>query len=121
MCFSAEASLATGAILIPMGAYSVAIAYMKDRTYLALAATPFLFGVQQIVEAGVWFSLGKQNPDLAKPLALRLPLFRYRVLAVLGVLHGRFYRSLAAPKSGCSEGWPRRAWDSASFAIFRAR
>lgn len=75
MCFSAEASLATGVILTPMGLYGLAVAAKKDRSYLPLAATPLLFGIQQLCEAGVWIGLGDQIPNLVKPLALTYLFF----------------------------------------------
>jgi Family of unknown function (DUF6629) len=75
MCFSAEASLAAGALLIPIGVYGVVVADRKDRTYLPLAITPLLFGIQQLCEAGVWFALGKGDTSLVKPLALTYLFF----------------------------------------------
>lgn len=75
MCFSAEASLAAGAILLPVGIYSVALANKKDRSYLPLAATPLLFGIQQLCEAGVWLGLGTNDSGAVKPLALTYLFF----------------------------------------------
>lgn len=75
MCFSAEASLAASAILIPLGAYGVRVAGMKDRTYIPLAATPLLFGIQQLCEAGVWIVLGKDRFSPVKSLALTYLFF----------------------------------------------
>ena len=75
MCFSAEASLATGAILLPIGAYGIAAALKKNRAYLPLAATPILFGVQQFCEAGVWLGFHENNPGLVKPAALAFLFF----------------------------------------------
>jgi hypothetical protein len=75
MCFSAEASLAAGAVLIPMGAYGVALAVKKDGAYLPLAATPLLFGIQQLCEAGVWIRLGSGDTGPVKLLALTYLFF----------------------------------------------
>lgn len=46
MCFSATASFASAAILIPAGIYSVNRALHGDKRYLVLAAFPLLFGIQ---------------------------------------------------------------------------
>lgn len=54
MCFSATASFTAAAVLLPAGAISVGRAWRSDRRYLALAALPFLFGVQQAFEGLVW-------------------------------------------------------------------
>lgn len=72
MCFSAETSFAAGVILIPIpiGVYGVALAANRDRSYLPLATTPLVFGIQQLCEARVWIGLGENVPGLVKPLAL---------------------------------------------------
>jgi hypothetical protein len=57
MCFSATACLATGAILVPTGIYTLVKAYRGNRSYLVLAAFPLIFGLQQIIEGGVWLGL----------------------------------------------------------------
>lgn len=54
MCFSATASFTAAAVLLPAGGFSVGRAWRSDRRYLALAALPFLFGVQQAFEGLVW-------------------------------------------------------------------
>jgi hypothetical protein len=59
MCFSATASFAAGAILIPAGAVALAQAWRGDRRYLLLAAFPALFGVQQMFEGWLWLSLAQ--------------------------------------------------------------
>ena len=63
MCFCATASFSAGAILIPAGIYSLTKAYQGNRHYLALAAFPLLFGVQQVIEGGLWLAL-EQRADL---------------------------------------------------------
>lgn len=75
MCFSAEASLITGAVLIPAGAYCLGAAWRKDRTYLALAIIPLLFGVQQLFEAAVWVGLERGDDSLVKRASLGFLFF----------------------------------------------
>ncbi len=54
MCFSAEASFAAAAALMPAGAIGLRRAYQSDRRYLAFAALPLYFGLQQLSEGLVW-------------------------------------------------------------------
>jgi hypothetical protein len=79
MCFSAEASLGVAGALLPAGAYGVAAAWRKDRRYLPLAATPVLFGVQQLCEAGVWYGVGRDDPEAARVASV---VFLFFALAV---------------------------------------
>ena len=66
MCFSADASLGAAIVLLPIGGYCAAVAAAKDRAYLPLAVTPFLFGIQQLGEAVAWLGLDRGDPDLAR-------------------------------------------------------
>lgn len=70
MCFSAEASFAAGAILLPAGAYCARIALLTRPSYLALALVPAFFGLQQIAEGFVWVGLDHNDPALLVPAAL---------------------------------------------------
>jgi hypothetical protein len=54
MCFSAEVSFTAAAILIPVGAITVHGAYRSNGKYLAIAALPLFFGLQQLFEGLVW-------------------------------------------------------------------
>jgi hypothetical protein len=54
MCFSADSSLVAGVVLLPAGIYCLVAALRKRRDYLLIAATPLLFGIQQLCEAAVW-------------------------------------------------------------------
>jgi hypothetical protein len=54
VCFSSEVSFAAAAILIPMGAATVTRAACREPRYLAIAALPLLFGLQQFFEGMVW-------------------------------------------------------------------
>jgi hypothetical protein len=66
MCFSAEASFATGAVLIPAGIYCVRSSLDRDPRYLALAVSPLVFAVQQACEGFVWLGLDSGDHDLAR-------------------------------------------------------
>jgi len=55
MCFSAAASFTAGASLCLLGAAS--LRKVKSQNHYSFAAIPLVFGVQQIVEGFVWFSL----------------------------------------------------------------
>ena len=67
MCFSATACFAAGAILVPTGLYTLRKAYKYDKRYLALAAFPLVFGLQQIIEGGLWLA-HDQRVDLSVDL-----------------------------------------------------
>ena len=56
MCFSANACFTAGAILVPMGIYTLVKSYRNNKPYLALATFPLLFGLQQLIEAAVWLT-----------------------------------------------------------------
>lgn len=56
MCLSAPVSLAAAAALVPTGAFAVNRALKVDRRFLALAALPVLFGLQQYFEGMVWLA-----------------------------------------------------------------
>jgi hypothetical protein len=79
MCFSAEASLAAGAVLLPAGCYATAVAWRRDRRYLPFAATPLLFGVQQVCEAGVWLGLERGAPGLVRSASLAFLFLAFAV------------------------------------------
>ena len=54
MCFSAEASYAAAAVLLPAGGLAMQRAYATNRNYLPIAALPLFFGLQQLFEGLVW-------------------------------------------------------------------
>ena len=62
MCFSFVASVAAGATLSAAGVLTVKLA--RRRTELPLALLPLLFGVQQLTEGVVWWSLDHGAPTL---------------------------------------------------------
>lgn len=57
MCFSATASFTAAAILVPAGLYCLKKSNDIDQRYWALAMLPLLFGLQQLLEGGVWVAL----------------------------------------------------------------
>jgi hypothetical protein len=57
MCFSATASFALSAFLLPIGAYCVKKTVEADKRYLILAAVPVGFGIQQAFEGGLWLAI----------------------------------------------------------------
>ena len=70
MCFSAEASFAVGAALLPAGFYCVRQAVVKRLSYLALAVMPFFFGIQQISEGFVWHGIRQDDSQLTRSASL---------------------------------------------------
>lgn len=63
MCFSATASFAVAAGLAPAGICALAVAWRKDPSWLALAAYPSLFAIQQTVEGGLWLALASHDTE----------------------------------------------------------
>jgi hypothetical protein len=61
MCFSATASFAASALLIPSGIYCIKTAIAKDPEYLPLAFAPLAFGIQQALEGVVWLGIHSNN------------------------------------------------------------
>jgi hypothetical protein len=70
MCFSAQASLASGAALIPAGGYCLWSAARKRPAALPLAAVPLLFGLQQVSEGVVWLALDRGDAPLTRSASL---------------------------------------------------
>jgi hypothetical protein len=63
MCFSASASFAVAAALVPAGVYCLKTASCVGARWISLAAYPLAFAVQQIVEGVLW--LGIESDDQA--------------------------------------------------------
>ena len=101
MCFNAAASFAASAVLIPAGLHTLRIARAADARWLALAAFPLLFGVQQALEGVLWLALGDPLGDLvgvppstlAPPLALGSLAFAYVLWPMLIPLAARSVES----------------------------
>ena len=70
MCFGPVASFGVGAVLVPSGVYCLQVAARRNGRLLAVAAVPFLFGVQQTSEGLVWLGLLDNRPELARGAAV---------------------------------------------------
>ncbi|HIK13712.1 MAG TPA: hypothetical protein IGS53_00185 [Leptolyngbyaceae cyanobacterium M33_DOE_097] len=57
MCFSASASFAASALLLPAGLYSVRLAALQNPKYIPLATIPIAFAAQQACEGLTWLGL----------------------------------------------------------------
>lgn len=77
MCFSAPVSFAVSAVLIPIGVLTVNFALQNDRRFLALAAFPLLFGIQQAFEGWLWLALGSGTGADLRAAALGFLFFAY--------------------------------------------
>jgi hypothetical protein len=66
MCFSATASFAASAALVPAGIYCTKAAVRKDPSYVPLAFVPFAFAIQQLCEGLVWLGLGADDAYLVQ-------------------------------------------------------
>ena len=87
MCFNAAASFAASAVLIPAGLHTLRIARAADTRWLALAAFPLLFGVQQALEGVLWLALGDPLGDfVGVPPPTLTPLLALGFLAFAYVL-----------------------------------
>lgn len=75
MCFSAEASFGLGASLLVTGAMCVRTAWKRTPAHLPLAATPILFGVQQLLEGLVWVGLGREDASLVRSASVAYLFF----------------------------------------------
>jgi hypothetical protein len=77
MCFSAPVSFAAAALLIPVGVYTLRLAWQSDRRLLGLAAFPLFFGVQQFIEGVLWLNLGGFYAEYTQASALGFLFFVY--------------------------------------------
>jgi hypothetical protein len=68
MCFSATASFAATAGLVPLGAVAVGLCGRRGRNeLLPLAELPLFFAAQQAIEGLVWLGLAGDAPAVAAP------------------------------------------------------
>ena len=77
MCFSAEASFAAAAILLPAGAIGMQRAYRTDRRYLPFAALPVFFGLQQLFEGLVWTGNALSSESMVQRFSLAYMFFSW--------------------------------------------
>src|SRR3990172_9378912 len=77
MCFSAEASFAAAAILLPAGAIGVQRAYRTDPRYLPFAALPIFFGLQQLLEGLVWTGNALSSDTMVERFSLAYMFFSW--------------------------------------------
>jgi len=77
MCFSATASAAAAATLIPIGAYCINIARKDMPGWLMLAAYPMAFGLQQAIEGAVWLGINSNNQSLVDMASLGYVFFSH--------------------------------------------
>ena len=76
MCFSAEASFASGAVLVATGGMATAFSLRRrDWGFVPFALIPVAFGVQQLTEGVVWLGLHEGRADLIRPAALAFLFF----------------------------------------------
>ncbi len=79
MCFSATASFAAAAILVPTGLYCLKKSNDIDQRYWALAMLPLLFGLQQLLEGGVWVALTAGDAAAARSFTFGFLFFSHFV------------------------------------------
>ena len=82
MCFSVEADLVAGVVLLPVGVLS--LREVRRPREVPFAALPLLFALHQLVEALVWAGeSGAVSPCVQQGAALAYVLFAVPVLPVL--------------------------------------
>ena len=77
MCFSAEASYTAAAVLLPAGGVAIQRAYRTNRNYLALAALPLFFGLQQLFEGLVWTGNALSSDSMVQRYSLAYMFFSW--------------------------------------------
>jgi len=77
MCFSAEVSFATAAVLIPTGVVCLKQSIRINRLYWAFAILPLLFGMQQLLEGVVWLTVNSEQSYLLWPAAFGFLFFSH--------------------------------------------
>lgn len=75
MCFSATASFVAGTSLVGFGVATIAKA--ERRSEVPFAAIPLLFGIQQLVEGGIWLTFTRDAPALKQTLTYVYSLFSH--------------------------------------------
>ena len=75
MCFSATASFIAGGALTVIGVVTVKLA--ANRKELPFAVIPLLFGIQQIIEGGLWLSFNYDITQLKVVTTYMFTLFSH--------------------------------------------
>ena len=91
MCYSAEASFGSGALLLVAGAWSLRTAVRKSPWMWPFAVVPVLFGVQQCTEGFVWLGIHGEKPWLVEVAS--------RVYLLFAIAFWPFWYSFAAWKT----------------------
>ena len=106
MCFSVEADVAVGLLILP-----VAVASLREVRHVRevpFAALPLLFALHQLVEALVWAGEdGQVSPGVQHAAAAAYLLFALPVLPTLMPV------AVPAPRTREPAGAWRRSWSSA--------
>jgi hypothetical protein len=77
MCFSATASFASAAVLIPAGIYCLKQSCPDDKASWSFAIIPAMFGMQQLFEGGVWLGLESGQGSLTRLSSLGFIFFSH--------------------------------------------
>ena len=75
MCFSATASFIAGATLSVVGI--ITIKKTVNSSELPFASIPLLFGIQQLIEGGIWLTFTLSNPVLNETLTYIYSVFSH--------------------------------------------
>lgn len=75
MCFSATASFTAGTALLAVGAFTTS--RTRRPAALPFALIPVLFGIQQLIEGGLWLTFPDKAPDLNAVLTHLYSLFSH--------------------------------------------
>lgn len=82
MCFSVEADLVAGAVIVPLGVLS--LRQVREVREVPLASLPLLLGAHQLVEALVWAGVdGSVSGEVARAAAWTYVVFALPVLPLL--------------------------------------
>ena len=77
MCFSATASFAAAAVLIPGGLYTTIKARSTNPQHIPFAVFPLAFGVQQVFEGMIWLHMGGHTALDEQAAALGFTFFSH--------------------------------------------
>jgi hypothetical protein len=75
MCFSANASFTSGALLLGLGV--LAWKATRDPRERPFAAIPFVFGIQQIIEGVIWLTFDHEAPLLKTAMTYAFSFFSH--------------------------------------------